>query len=93
MCIASGSFRVLLGTNGIVGSSYVMVFAAKCIMACVSGKGPLYGDRLWYQLVSGIAKMVTVSGSCFDASLAQCSVCCAVSASFGCAYPIPFHLY
>ena len=68
MCIASGSCWVVLGSSAIDGSSYVMVSAAKCIIACVFGKGPSYGERLWYQLVSGIASMVIVSGSCFAAS-------------------------
>ena len=58
----------MLGSSAIDGSSYVMVSAAKCIIACVFGKGPSYGERLWYQLISGIASMMIVSRSYFAVS-------------------------
>ena len=35
-----GSIR---SSGGIVGSSYVMVSALKCVMTCESGKGPSWG--------------------------------------------------
>jgi hypothetical protein len=94
MCIASASVRVLLGSKDIVGSSYVMVSATKCLIARVCpGRVHCMVRDFGYQLVSDIARMVTVSESCFAASHAQCIVCCVVSASFGWAYLIPFHLY
>ena len=41
------SIRGLIRTSGgIVGSSYIMVSALKCVMMCESGKGPLWGSRL-----------------------------------------------
>ena len=47
------SFRgSICDSGGIVGSSYVMVSALKCVMTCKSEKGPLWGSRLWYQLGS-----------------------------------------
>ena len=55
----------------IVGWSYVIVSAAKCIITCVSGNGLSSGVRSWYQLLSGIVRIVMVSGSCFAANLAQ----------------------
>lgn len=39
---------------GVVGSSYVIVYAAKWVMACVYGNGPVYGEKVpvpvcvWY---------------------------------------------
>ena len=44
MCIASGSIRGFLWAWGFVGSSYVMVSAAKWAIVCVSGNGPLCGE-------------------------------------------------
>ena len=47
MCMARfsiiGSIR---SSDGIVGSSYVMVSALKCAITCESGKGPSWGLRL-----------------------------------------------
>ena len=37
------SFLVILSWGGIVGSSYMMVSAAKWAMMCVSRIGPVYG--------------------------------------------------
>ena len=91
--MASGSICGLGVPWGIVGSSYVIVSAAKWVKICVSGKGPVYGVVLWYQLISGIISIVTVVGSCLADNLAQCIACCAISLLCGCAYPIPFHLY
>ena len=44
MCIASGSVRGLFMFWGVVGSSYVMVSAAKWARTCVSGNGPVCGE-------------------------------------------------
>ena len=63
MCMASGSICGFGVPWGVVGSSYVIVFAAKCAMTCVSGNGPMVGVLLWYQLISGITTIVTVVGS------------------------------
>ena len=43
MCIASGSIRGFFVAWGFIGSSYVIVSAAKWAMTCVSGNGPVYG--------------------------------------------------
>ena len=40
------SFLVVLSLGGIVGSSYMMVSAAKWAMMCVSRNGPVYGLKL-----------------------------------------------
>ena len=70
------SFRgSICDSGGIVGSSYVMVSALKCVMTCKSEKGPLWGSRLWYQLGSIVMKIIIVSGSFLAASLAQWRVC------------------
>jgi hypothetical protein len=44
MCIANGSIRGFIGTQGFIGSSYVMVYAAKWAIVCVYGNGPLCGE-------------------------------------------------
>ena len=93
MCSAEGSVLGLFSSGGIVGSSYVMVSAAKWAIMCVSGKGPVCGVKFWYQLLSGIMSMVTVFGSFLANSLAQCKACCASVSLCGWAYPIPLHLY
>ena len=80
-------------SKGIVGSSYVMVSAAKWAITCVSGKWSNMWGKFWYQLMSGITSIVMVFGSFFAASLAQCIACWVVSSLCGWAYPIPFHLY
>jgi hypothetical protein len=41
--MVDGSFLVVLSSGGIVGSSYVIVSAAKWAMTCVSGNGPVCG--------------------------------------------------
>ena len=35
--------------DGIVDSSYIMVYALKCVMTCESRKGPSWKLRLWDQ--------------------------------------------
>ena len=71
ICIARGSYLGVLDSGFIVGSSYVIVSATKCIITCVSGNGLSSGVRFWYQLLSGIVRIVMVYGSCFAANLAQ----------------------
>ena len=93
MCMASGSICGLCVPWGVVGSSYVIVSAAKRTMTCVSGNGPIVGVIFWYQLISGITIIVTVVGSYLADSMAQCIACWANSSLSGCAYPMPFHLY
>ena len=39
MCIVDGSTLGLFNSGGIVGSSYVIVFASMCAITCVYGKG------------------------------------------------------
>ena len=63
-----GSIR---SSSGIVGSSYIMVSALKCVMTCEYGKGPSWGLVLWYQLGSIVISIVIVSGIFLAASLAQ----------------------
>ena len=43
--------------------------------------------------MSGMTRIVRVSGSFMAANRAQCIACWAISSFGGCAYPIPFHLY
>ena len=43
MCTVDGSTQGLFSSNGIVGSSYVIVFVSMCAITCMSGKGPMYG--------------------------------------------------
>ncbi len=58
--MASGSVSGVFVILGGIGLSYVMVYAEKCVMTCVSGNGPLYGVGFWYQLLSGIISNVIV---------------------------------
>ena len=44
--IVANSFLVIFSSGGIVGSSYVMVSAAKWAMMCVSRNGPVCGLKL-----------------------------------------------
>ena len=46
ICMASGSISGLGMFWGVVGSSYMIVSAAKCAMTCVSGNGPTSGVLL-----------------------------------------------
>ena len=93
ICIEEGSFLGMLSYGGIVGSSYVMVSAAKWAIICVSGYGLACGLEFWYQLVSGDIIIVTVFGSILAARRAQCMACCRSIALCGWAYPIPCHLW
>ena len=63
ICMADGSVLVKLSSGGIVGSSYVIVLAAKWAMTCVSGNGHVCGLEFWYQSVSGDISIVIVYGS------------------------------
>ena len=69
--MVDGSFLVMLSSGGIVGSSYVIVSAAKWAMTCVSGNGLVCGLEFWYQSVSGDISIVIVCGSFWDAMRAQ----------------------
>ena len=53
ICRVDSSFLGVFNSGGMVGSSYVIVSTAKCAMMCVSGNGPAYGLKFWYQFVSG----------------------------------------
>ena len=93
ICSAEGSFLGMLSSGGIVGSSYVIVSAAKWAIMCVSGNGPLYGLKFWYQFVSGEMIMVILCGLSLAARRAQCIACNRFVALLGWANPIPFHLW
>lgn len=58
-----------------VGSSYVIVSAAKCAKTCVSGNSVEYGVGLWNHCLSGMTTMVVALWSCCAANRAQCMVC------------------
>ena len=60
ICMVDDSFLVILSSGGIVGSSYMIVSAAKWAMTCVSGNGPVCGFKFWYQSVSGDIIIVIV---------------------------------
>ena len=83
ICIASGSICGLFGSDGIVGSTYLIVTAAKWAITCVSGKGPIYGVRFWYQFFSGTVSIAVVLWSFLAASLAQCIACWTISSLCG----------
>lgn len=55
-----------------MGSTYVIVPAAKCAITCVSRNGPVCGERFSYQLASGMVSIVSVLGSVLAARRAQC---------------------
>ena len=55
-----GSFYAILSSGGIVGSSYVIVSAAKWAMTCASGNGPMCGLEFWYQSISRDIRIVVV---------------------------------
>ena len=65
------SFLVMLSSGGIVGSSYVIVSAAKWAMMCVSGNGPECGLQFLYQSISWEKSMVIVYESFLAAMRAQ----------------------
>lgn len=59
MCKADGLVcRLKFSLGGIVGFSCAIVSTWKCVMTYISKKGPMYGLKLSYQLVSGMAKIV-----------------------------------
>ena len=87
------SFLVILSSGGIVGSSYMMVSAAKWAMMCVSGNGPVYEFRLWYHSVSLAISKVIVFGSFLAAMWPQCMACCKSVMLWGWAKPIPVHFW
>jgi hypothetical protein len=75
--MASVSMRgSLFNSGGMVGSVYVMVFGAKCILTCVSSNLVLYGVSFVVHSSSGIVRMVMVSWFSCAASLAQYMAFC-----------------
>ena len=87
------SFLGVLSSGGIVGSSYVMVSAAKWAMICVFGNGSKCGLKFWYQPISGEMSIATVLGFFLAATRALCIPCYKSVALWGWAYPIPCHLW
>ena len=74
---------MILSSGGIVGSSYMMVFAAKWAIMCVSRNGPVYGLELWYQSISFEISRVIVFGSFLAAIQPQWMACCRSIALWG----------
>jgi hypothetical protein len=83
ICSVESSFLGMLSSGGIVGSSYVIVYAAKWAMICVPGNGPEYGLKFWYQFVSGEMSIVMLLGSSLAARRAQCIACSRYVALWG----------
>ena len=83
ICSVESSFLGMLSSGSIVGSSYVIVSAAKWAIICVSGNGPECGLKFWYQFVSGEMSIVIVPGSFLAARRAQCIACCRFVALLG----------
>jgi hypothetical protein len=83
ICSVESSFLGILSFGGMVGSSYVIVLAAKWAIICVSGNGPVYGLKFWYQFVSGEMSIVMELGSLLAARRAQCIACCKSVALLG----------
>jgi hypothetical protein len=77
------SFLEILSSGGIVGSSYMMVSAAKWAIMCVSENGPVYGLKLWYQSISFEIIRVIVFGSFLATIRAQWMACCKSVALWG----------
>jgi hypothetical protein len=75
VCSVESSFLGILSSDGMVGSSYVMVSAAKWAIICVYGNGPECGLKFWYQFVSGEMSIVMELGSLLAAIRAQCMAC------------------
>ena len=71
MCIVDVSILGLLLDGGALGSSHLMVSAAKRAITWVSGNGPVSGIWFWYQFVSGMTNSVMVFESFLAASLTQ----------------------
>jgi hypothetical protein len=76
ICSVESYFLGMLSFGGIVGSSYVMVSAAKWAIICVSGNGPECGLKFWYQIVYDAMSIVKVFGFFLVARRAQCMACC-----------------
>jgi len=55
------------------------VSVVKWASTCVSGNGPVYGEKFWYQLMSGVTSSVMMFRSFLAANLAQCIACWVVS--------------
>ena len=73
-------------------SSYIMVYALKCVIMCESGKGASWGLRLWHRFGFVVTIIVVVSGLFLAASLAQCQRACWASLSV-CGWAYPFHVH
>jgi hypothetical protein len=69
----------LFSSGGMVGSVYVMVSSAKCILTCISSNLVLYGVSFVVHSSSRIVKMVMVSWFSCAVSLAQCMAFCRFS--------------
>ena len=83
ICSIKNYFLGILNYGGIVGSSYVIVLAAKWAIICVSGNGSECELKFWYQFVSGEMSIVIVLGSFLAARRAQCIACCRSVALLG----------
>jgi len=60
--MAKGLVRgCLLNSGDIVDYLYIIVSAAKWAMTSVSSNGLLYGEKFWYQLMSGMTS-IAISG-------------------------------
>ena len=69
--ITSGSIRGSVSSDGLVDSSYLMVFVGMWVITCKSGKGPKYRVKFLYQFVYGMVSIVMVFWQHFAASLAH----------------------
>ena len=62
----------LFSYGSISGCLYIIVSTGMCAITCVCRKRPIYGMKVWYQLLLRIVNIVMVLGSFFAANLAQC---------------------
>jgi hypothetical protein len=91
--IANGSLRgSLLSSGGMVGSLYVMVFAEKYMLTCVSSNLVLYGVLFVVHSSSSMVSIVIVFWFSCAASRIQCMAWCVFLVLCGWAYPIFCHL-
>ena len=74
---------MILSSGEIIGSSYMMVSAAKWAMMYLSRNGPVYGLKLWYQSTSLEISKVIVFGSFLAAMRTQWMACCKSVALWG----------
>ena len=58
--MVDGSIHGAFTLGGIANLSYINVSTRMCAITYVSGKGPTYGTKFWYQLLSKIVNMVMV---------------------------------